>query len=506
MTARLDQVLQKYPDHEEGIRALAARDPSGNLKYLGWSASVVASGQALAQEVADVVDLFHKFAGQRYAVDGDNWERIHPDIYSYKPKDLAKLRDALLKFQSAQDAKRKERERLYHIDGDMDVDVVHEDADLVVRHIKNKAASAHYGLGTKWCISMLRESYFENYEVNNATFFFFERKVPKGDDYDKMALMVPRGGEGSEVQKIGTFTAADEHVNIMKLAKVHGTRVFDIFRAVYEASEKYPGSAMYMVSTGAATEEQLRQTLAHVTGTETVGVSAHMVERTLESICCNDAAPWSLLDDVFKRAKSLVSDAWKRALQRNDGEGIFYRRRRRGRPGPLRPSQRDRARLKRMRARSTTELTKKLSAALAIHPNTPVEEREKLVAWLRRRHIDVATVERAPGYEGHVGVHFNGSPFGTHSKTRHRRRLRYRRVRRGQFTTVKQVLKRADVLKRKAATFRKRVKKLVRKIEEANAKKAARKAKKEAVAAKKRAARAAKSAKKATARTKARRS
>ena len=481
MTARLDQVLQKYPDHEEGIRALAARDPSGNLKYLAWSASVLASGQALAQEVGDVVDLFHKFAGKRYAVDG-GWETIHPDIHSYKPKDLAALRDALLKFQSAQDEKRRKRERLYHIEGDVVADVVHEDDDLIVRHIKNKNASVHYGLNTRWCISMLRESHFENYETSNATFFFFERKVPKGDDYDKMALMVPRGGEGSEVQKIGTFTAADEHVNIMKLAKVHGTRVFDIFRSVYEASEKYPGSAMYMVSTGTATEEQLRQTLAHVTGAETAGVGVHMVERTLrtlEAICCNDSAPWSLLEDVFKRAKSIVSDVWKRALQRNEGERVFYRRRRRGRHGPLRPNQRDRARAKRMRARNTTELTKKLSAALAIHPNTPVEERDKLVAWLRRRHIDVATVERAPGYEGHLGVNFNGSSFGRHSKT-HRLRRRFRRGRRGQFTTVKQVLKRADALKRKAVNFRKRVKKLVRKIEEANAKKAALKAKREA--------------------------
>ena len=496
MTARLDQVLQKHPNHEEAVRALAARDPSGNLKYLGWSASVVASGQALAQEVADVVDLFHKFAGQRYAV--DNWERIHPDIYSYKPKDLAKLRDALLKFQSAQDAKRKERERLYHIDGDMDVDVVHEDADLIVRHIKNKAASAHYGLGTKWCISMLREGHFENYEVNNATFFFFERKVPKGDDYDKMALMAPRGGEGSEIQRIGTFTSADEHVDIMKMAKVHGTRVFDIFRQVYERSEKYPGSAMYMVASGAANEEQLRQTLAYVTDTESV--SSRVVQMMLESICCNDAAPWSMLEDIVKRAKSIATAAWKRSLSSHDGPFGYYRRGRRRRPsGP-----RERARAKKFRDRSMRQLTTTLAAAIAIHPNTPSDVREKVVAGLRRKRIKVDAIVRSPGEEGHIGVQFN-DPDGPRFKGRTRRHRRSRFGRHG-LTTVKQVLKRVDVLKRRAANFRKKAKTLIRKIEGANAKKAARKAKTEAAKEAKRAAREAKAARKAaTTRTKARR-
>ena len=64
MSTRLDAVLQKHPDHEEGIRLLAERDPSGNFKYLAWGAKMLAAGQALAPEVADVLDLFHRFAGQ----------------------------------------------------------------------------------------------------------------------------------------------------------------------------------------------------------------------------------------------------------------------------------------------------------------------------------------------------------------------------------------------------------------------------------------------------------
>lgn len=36
MTSRLDAALQRFPAHEDGIRTLAARDPSGKLKYLDW--------------------------------------------------------------------------------------------------------------------------------------------------------------------------------------------------------------------------------------------------------------------------------------------------------------------------------------------------------------------------------------------------------------------------------------------------------------------------------------
>ena len=74
MSTRLDAAIQKNPDHEEGIRLLAERDPSGNLKYLAWGGAMLASGQALAPEVADVLELFHRFAGQCYGGTGDQAE------------------------------------------------------------------------------------------------------------------------------------------------------------------------------------------------------------------------------------------------------------------------------------------------------------------------------------------------------------------------------------------------------------------------------------------------
>ncbi len=68
MSTRLDAVLQKHPDYEEGIRLLAERDPSGSLKYLAWGGAMLASGQALAPEVADVLELFHRIVQTKKAI------------------------------------------------------------------------------------------------------------------------------------------------------------------------------------------------------------------------------------------------------------------------------------------------------------------------------------------------------------------------------------------------------------------------------------------------------
>lgn len=407
MSARLDQVLQKHPAHEDGVRLLAARDPSGNFKYLDWSAKVLASGQALAPEIADVIALFHQFNG-RWFERRRKHEQIRTDIYSYRPQDLAGLRDSLLKIKRKQDRKRKQREKLYRLDKPVEVDVVYDSSDLIVRHIKNKQASVHYGLGTKWCISMLREGYFEDYEAQNATFFFFERKAPLGNDYDKVALMMPRNGDsdrGWQPESALAFTASDKQVDMLKLARAHGVRVFDIFRDAYERSERYPGSVAFQVSNGIATAEQLIATF-DMLGKE---LSPYEVESLLEAICCNDAAPPTLLEEIARRAPELAMAAWKRFMKPVRRGGHHARpRRRHG---------------KRSRCNNTNGLMRTISAAIAIHPQTPPDLRDKLVKQLRRRHIkvdDIRVVKRSD----RVGVAYGTGIRGMKVRYGHRRHRR----------------------------------------------------------------------------------
>ena len=431
MSTRLDLVLQKHPEHTDGIRLLASRDPSGNLKYLDWAGKMLASGQALAPEIADVLELFHRFKGQwihaagqraghRRPRSGQN--RIHSDIHTYRPHDLANLRTNLLKMKRAQDGKRRKRERLYKIEGSVEADLVHDSPDLVVRHIKNKNASVHYGHGTKWCISMLRENYFEDYESHNATFFFFERKIPLNNEFDKVALMVPRSGANDVEYGEATtaFTTLDQRVDMMALAKVYGLHVFDIFREIHTRSEQYPGSAMAMVYAGTATQEQIEAVFAGISKMPAKTASL------LESICCNDAAPLSLLEEIARRAPALSAKKRKR---------VYFGNRRH-------------------------DLVRVVMAAMVIHPNVPDDIREKLTKSLRRRHVNIDAI-RLVKEHGQVRVSCD-----TPLDRRRRRRRHYRRP-----MTVKAIRASAQRFDRMAARQRKKARTLQRKITAAKKKK-----------------------------------
>jgi len=461
MSTRLDVLLQKHPEHEEPIRALAARDPSGSQKYLGWGVKMLVARQALAPEIADVIDLFHQFAG-RWINDGVRARarvQIRPDIYSYRPQDMASLRDNLLKMKRAQDRKRRKREKLYKIEGSVDVDVVYDSSDLIVRHIKNKNASVHYGLGTKWCISMMQAGHFEEYESHNATFFFFERKVPVGDEYDKVALAVPRtmeGARGWHATTVDAFTSLDERVDMMQLARVHGSRVFDIFRDVYERSERYPGSVVFQVNQGKASAEQLLATFDTIKSGK---IDPYEMESLLESVCCNDAAASTLLEDIYHHASALVLAAWRKFDRRSRAGGLRRRRRMRRRKGG--------------RRNSTTQLMGTLSAAIAIHPNTPDELRQTIVKALKRKRIAVGSI-RTTMRSGNISVVYGNGIRGA-VRIRHghyRRRLRRMPL---------------NVLRRHLVHFEnaiKRTKKRIKKAEKLKKLSEAKRAKKLALAAK----------------------
>jgi len=353
---RLDLAIQKHPDHADGIRLFGERDPAGNLKYLDWQLRVLVSGQALAPEIADVVDLFHKYKNVR--ADRRRRDGVRHDLYSYRPQDLASLRTALLKRKRAAERKIKQRERLYKIEGTVEADVLYESPDLVVRHVRNKQASAHYGRSTKWCIAMTREGYFDDYDTHNAVFFFVERTTPQHDEYDKSCILV---GRGEYVEGLQCFNALDIQVDPMQLAKAYGRRIFHILDLIYARSESYPGSFTARLFAGTATAEQLQQVFA----TERDNA------RVTEAVCCNDAAPWSILERVVR----LVS---KKKTEKKTREARRRRRRRHRRPHSA-------------------------MAALSIHPNVPTEVREQLSKKLRQRHVLTDTIRIEKSYDG-VGV------------------------------------------------------------------------------------------------------
>jgi len=424
MSARTDQVLKKYPDHGPGIQLLVLRDPSGNHKYLDWGAKVLASGQALAPEIADVLGLFHQFHGRWVVPPGRKGKRIRgtrisSDLYAYRPQDLASLRDNLLKIKRATDRKRRARERLYHIEGSVEADIIYDSPDLIVRHIKNKPASIHYGLNTKWCISMNQEGYFEDYETNNAVFFFFERKTPQRDEFDKVAVMMPRSDHADA--RAEAFTTLDGRVDMMTLAKVFGPRVFIIYREIYERSAAHPASVMYQVRTGTASTEQLEAVFARIVKRE---LSQHETKVTLCEICCNDNASWSLLEEIGRRAVHFFRVAKKPKWARSNSRAAQYE----------------------------ASLTRSVMAATVIHSNTPESVREKLIKELRRRRVNIDSIRRTR-IRGQIEVEYEmgGKMVGPRLRRHHLRRRRL---------TVRELLKHASVFERSAIRMRKKAEKM----------------------------------------------
>ena len=87
--AREDAVLKKYPALKNEIQFFIENDPSGNRKYLEWSCKMLDNGQALQNEIQDVVNLFHKYS--------TNLDK--KDINQYKISDFTSLRDQLFEIE-----------------------------------------------------------------------------------------------------------------------------------------------------------------------------------------------------------------------------------------------------------------------------------------------------------------------------------------------------------------------------------------------------------------------
>ena len=53
---------------------------------------------------------------------------------------------------------------------------IYEDDQVIALLVKNKAGACFYGSGTKWCITMDSQSYYEQYVSGNVVFIFLLRK------------------------------------------------------------------------------------------------------------------------------------------------------------------------------------------------------------------------------------------------------------------------------------------------------------------------------------------
>ena len=87
-------------------------------------------------------------------------------------------------------------------------EIIYEDDEWLVYHIKTEEASKLLGKGTKWCVSATTSNYFYYYMNEGATFYFFISKtLSQIDENYKIAAVVYPGGT------IDYFDAIDNKID-----------------------------------------------------------------------------------------------------------------------------------------------------------------------------------------------------------------------------------------------------------------------------------------------------
>lgn len=186
---KLENLQTKYPDHADEIKELSERDPSSTKKYLDYAVKVLISGKALAQEIGDVIVLFHKFQNK--------FDFDKRDIGKWK--NFTELRDQLFELEQSGEKSKTAQKREMKAGG---ADKLYEDEQVVMYFIKTKDASMTYGAGTKWCVTMRDKNYFQDYNGRNIILIFLLRKdLTKENPNYKVALVFQRDLKNKIIEK-----------------------------------------------------------------------------------------------------------------------------------------------------------------------------------------------------------------------------------------------------------------------------------------------------------------
>jgi 3-methyladenine DNA glycosylase AlkC len=242
-----EALLKEYPHLKSEIEEFSRHDPSGRLKYLKWQVNILNSGQAKPLEIQEVTDLFHRL--------GKNLK--NNDLYSYKPSDFTELRDNLFKLKDKQ-LSRKEKVRRYQVTEACDADTVYQSENFKVLLIKNKAASVHHGLDTRWCISMKDKPYFEDYDKYNIVFLFIInlQATPRSPE-SKIALVYHRNIYNN-IKDLAIFNASDDLINVSNLTKIIGEEAENILNITKRVASSVPKSLLSKIKSNEASSEEIQ--------------------------------------------------------------------------------------------------------------------------------------------------------------------------------------------------------------------------------------------------------
>jgi hypothetical protein len=244
-----ESLLVEYPHLKNEIEEFSRHDPSGRLKYLKWQVNILNSGQAKPLEIQHVTDLFHRL--------GQNLK--NNDLYSYKPSDFTDLRDQLFELKDKQSLRKEKVEKRYQVTEACEADIVYQSENFKVLLIKNKAASVHHGLDTKWCISMKDEAYFEDYDKSNIVFLFIInlQAIPKSPE-SKIALVYHRD-TNNNIIKLEIFDASDHKINVSDLKKILDKEAENILSITRSKAASVPKSLLAKIQSNEASSEEIKE-------------------------------------------------------------------------------------------------------------------------------------------------------------------------------------------------------------------------------------------------------
>jgi hypothetical protein len=244
-----EALLEEYPQFKNEIEEFSRNDPSGRLKYLKWQVSILNSGQAKPLEIQEVTDLFHRL--------GQNLK--NNDLYSYKPSDFTELRDKLFELKDKQLSRKEKVEKRYQVTEACDADTVYQSENFKVLLIKNKAASVHHGLDTKWCISMKDAAYFEDREKDNIVFLFIInlQAIPRSPE-SKIAL-VYRRDNNNNIICLSIIDASDHQIDVSDLKKILGKEAENILNITRSKATSVPKSLLAKIKSNEASSEEIKE-------------------------------------------------------------------------------------------------------------------------------------------------------------------------------------------------------------------------------------------------------
>jgi hypothetical protein len=191
-SAKIDELKLRYPEFEKELEKLNWSDPSKKGKYLEWGARQLVKGHQI-EDITPTINAFHKNRGRLK----------FKDIYQYE--DLKELEDEI---KSLTPTKREEIQRTKASGSTK----IYEDDESVLIRIDSKRACIEYGKGTKWCITMEMQDYYEEYSRSNTLFYFvINKKLEPSNPMSKIAIAIRRD-EDNKILSVDLYDALDKEV------------------------------------------------------------------------------------------------------------------------------------------------------------------------------------------------------------------------------------------------------------------------------------------------------